>query len=146
MKKLLFVAFLATAAFGIKAQGNLQFNQVLNFSYGSSYSTPQGKVLKIESINFNSPVIISPLTNCITGSQTQCIYQSLNYLVLGDIIFSSNTIYSYTNGGCINCPQTNSTSTTSSTFNLPIWLPAGKTVSVLAEGIHISAIEFNIVP
>jgi hypothetical protein len=87
MKKLFLATFLVAVVFGIKAQGNLQFNQVLNFSYGSSYSTPQGKVLKIESINFNSPVIISPLTNCINGSQTQCIYQSVNYLVVGDIIF-----------------------------------------------------------
>jgi hypothetical protein len=62
MKKLFLAAFLMTSAFAIKAQGNLQFNQVITACYGSSGivsgvipawtgTVPANKVWKIETLN-----------------------------------------------------------------------------------------------
>ncbi len=147
----LFVAVVA-ASLTVKAQGNLQFNQVLNMSNGTNYTVPEGKVLKIESINFNSAAIVSDYLSCnVNGNATgvTCYYQSLNYLVLGGNVFNVGTssIYYGVNGAsCGYCPATRTQSVPSETFNFPIWLSSGQSVNVLASGIFVSAIEFNIVP
>jgi hypothetical protein len=155
MKKLLFITGLILAFTQMKSQGNLQFNQVLNITNGTSYTVPSGKVLKIESINFNNPSLITNYASCYvncpgcgSSSGVSCSYQGVNYLVIGDNIFSGGGggIYVGSGGSCSVCPPTKSETLSAQTFNLPIWLGAGKNVSVLASGIFISAIEFNLVP
>jgi len=130
MKKLILIAicFISLQLF---AQGNLQFNQVLNSSYDfntSYYSTtitvPPGKVLKIEgaSISEISPPIVRP------------VYSSYAALTIANV----NVFYAYSNQNTC----------------LPLWLGAG-TYDIEAAQVNqgsgnyrigISAIEFNVVP
>ena len=42
---------------GLHAQNNFQFSRVWNFGAGTNYTVPTGKVLKIESVNFNAPTL-----------------------------------------------------------------------------------------
>jgi hypothetical protein len=150
----LFVAVVA-ASLTVKAQGNLQFNQVLNMSNGTNYSVPEGKVLKIESINFNSPSITSDFVSCgLTSpamgvnSGVNCSYQGINYLVIGSNVFTGGggDIYINYGGACSVCPPVKIVNLSATQFNYPIWLSNGQIVSVSAPGIFVSAIEFNIVP
>ena len=157
------IFFLLTIVSSSFGQGNLQFNQVLNFGYGDNYSVPAGKVLKIESINYNSPTTYSEFIDCQlvsfnpicgSGQHMRCNYlgTAINYLVIDQNILKTSGGNS---GGyidlcnvntCETCPPSKSYGASPSSFNLPIWLREGKNVSVLATGIFISAIEFNIVP
>jgi hypothetical protein len=160
------IFFLLTIVSSSFGQGNLQFNQVLNFGYGDNYSVPAGKVLKIESINFNSPKLYRPFVSCFSlgpnpgctaNGTVVCAYseEAINYLVIDQYILKSSIFSgaaqitvckSNTVQSCEICPPTSGLDVSPSTFNLPIWLREGKNVSVLATGIFISAIEFNIVP
>lgn len=58
MKKLLFIIILF-GFLGINAQGNLQFNQVINLDFSGTNTTPvtvpAGKVWKIENCMLNTP-------------------------------------------------------------------------------------------
>ena len=51
MKKILFLFSICLIGLGVKAQGSLQFNQVVVINNGISYTVPSGKVFKIESLN-----------------------------------------------------------------------------------------------
>ncbi len=145
------------------AQGNLQFNRIVNFKSGNNYTVPTGKVLKIVSINALSDIFVQlPLSNCNpTSAQwtsggtwffTDCQYNGLTFLKISnqkfDVAIQFNR--SFPQNQCSSCPPTASVSITSSTFNnfkLPIWLSSGEEVSVAQiDGLLISAIEFNIVP
>jgi hypothetical protein len=150
MKKLLLITGLILAFMQMKSQGNLQFNQVLNITDGTSYTVPSGKVLKIESINFNNPSVTYSYASCNINSNNSvsCAYSGVFYLIIGDNIFGGvqPVILVGSANTCSACPPTTTGGISATTFNLPIWLNAGKNLSVLANGIFISAIEFNIVP
>ncbi|MCX6191512.1 MAG: hypothetical protein NT109_04445 [Flavobacteriia bacterium] len=120
---LLFSCLLFSLSF--KAQGNLQFNQVLNLEItcctASTFTVPVGKVWKIESsmaYNNNSPTRITaingnPMDAYLTG------YTYLNYGILP--------------------------------ITLPYWLPTNTQVSFsTGSGIgqkgYVSIIEFNVIP
>jgi hypothetical protein len=137
------------------SQGNLQFNQVLNFSPGNSYTVPTGKVLKIESISISGSTICMPRTstisiycNGISGIKwyTVGIYAGYDFFKIGDYTFSipqqqvACTDVN-TNPDCFNYMITEPP------IKTPVWLPAGKTISLNQNNVKIliSAIEFNIV-
>ena len=156
-RKILFSSLCVLFALSLKAQGNLQFNQVLNIENGMNYTVPTGKVLKIESINYVNPSAIVNYSSCTincpgcgASSGVTCYYTSINYLRIGNNIYSASTapggVYINSGGACSVCPATQTLSVSPTNLILPIWLGSGKNVNVLASGIFISAIEFNIVP
>ena len=103
-----------------KAQGNLQFNQVITYNIGGIasqndniwFTVPVGKVWKIETA----------------------------------VNWSGNPLYLYPNGAVNYGINLASSSKTVSDF--PIWLQAGYTgtFSIYSNRALISIIEFNIVP
>ncbi len=153
--KLMSLSLFSFVVFFAGAQGNLQFNRVLNMSNGTNYTVPEGKVLKIESINYNSPSIVSNYVSCYVNcpgcgasSGVTCAYEGVNYLVIGSNVFGGGggSLYVGSGGACSVCPPTKSDNLPSTVFTYPIWLGQGQIVNVLASGIFVSAIEFNIVP
>jgi hypothetical protein len=158
MKKLLSILLLFFAL-QVMAQGNLQFNQVINIKNGDTYTVPVDKVLKITAVSSGSNNVISmPLLRCdLLDGQNYCAYD-LNATIgyIGNLNFNLNynqsnypngvlysgpfsqcqcpTRYEYKNGNTINIP-------------VPFWLKTGQNISINpGNGILISAIEFNIVP
>lgn len=123
----IYLVFFALIFFGAqsKAQGNLQFNQVLHLEItccnASAFTVPVGKVWKIEgsmAYSNNYPTRITaingnPMDAYLTG------YTYLNYGILP--------------------------------ITLPYWLPANTQVSFntgssVGQKGYVSIIEFNIVP
>jgi hypothetical protein len=155
MKKHILTFLVVIAAITAKAQGNLQFNRVVNFTPGNSYTVPVGKVIKIESIAYNGTNVCLPFLSSYAGAccpvgyscgnTTLGNYSSVDYLVIGDLIFSTGNISAYCSIPLPTCaPKT----VTPPTITLPFWLPAGKTISIYSNTFPmvISAIEFNIIP
>ena len=111
--------------FSFKAQGNLQFNQVLHLEItcctASAFSVPVGKVWKIEgsmAYSNNYPTRIT----AINGNPMEA------YL----------TGYTYLNYGIL-------------PITLPYWLPANTQVSfntgnTIGYKGYVSIIEFNVIP
>lgn len=139
----------------IKAQGNLQFNRVVTFKPGDNYIIPTGKCLKIESVNYGSNVVIVPKTgvsqcyNCGTIPYDFGVYGPMIYLTIGNANFSTSSF----NGSNPACCMSYNTPTATTSFNnlsvsCPIWLEAGKNVSVNSgvSNLIVSAIEYNIIP
>lgn len=100
MKTKLFFLFFITLSLGVKAQGDLQFNQVLTFTTNSDqsniYTVPAGKVAKITKALENrngTPTYDSSFT--INGHQTASsggnYYNGLDgmWLKSGDIVGST---------------------------------------------------------
>ena len=124
MKNLLLFSFLLFS-FSFKAQGNLQFNQVLNLEItcctASAFTVPVGKVWKIEgsmAYSNNYPTRIT----AINGNPMEA------YL----------TGYTYLNYGIL-------------PITLPYWLPANTQVSfntgnTIGYKGYVSIIEFNVIP
>jgi hypothetical protein len=124
MKNLLFFSFLVISL-SIKAQGNLQFNQVLHLEItcctASTFTVPVGKVWKIEgsmAYSNNYPTRIT----AINGNPMEA------YL----------TGYTYLNYGIL-------------PITLPYWLPANTQVSfntgnTIGYKGYVSIIEFNVIP
>ena len=132
------------------SQGNLQFNQVLNLVPGSNYTVPAGKVLKIESIATTSgSTVCAPQSNSYIAScggysnQNVSNYSSVVYLTLGNLVFTSSGA-----SGICGTASCYNVSVTFPNLSVPIWLNAGKTVSVYnnMSQLLITAIEFNIIP
>jgi hypothetical protein len=121
MKNLLFLAFIFLMG-AFKAQGNLQFNQVLLLSASANntaqWTVPAGKTWKIESM----------------GGWSACVYVYLN----NQLAFEHNGPVVSSGGFYRNSEST------------PIWLPAGTTLGhngcVSSAYRWFSILEFNIVP
>lgn len=134
MKKLYFIIFtlLNQLAF---AQGNLQFNQVKLVTVLET--VPAGKVWKVESVIYNIP---SGSTTYQTGNLGSCSandYNSAAIIVDGTPtkVGQGTSPLAYSNGAYVH-----------SYTILPIWLPAGTTLSGGVCLNKISVIEFNITP
>jgi hypothetical protein len=157
--KTIYTTFLITLSFSAMSQGNLQFNRVWNFSQGSSYNVPIGKVLKIESINFNDAKTSLSLQSCglsYNGTGINCIYSVASPVFTinqnsfypssenGSIFYGGQNIGYYTN--CSQCPPNRIVGFSSAglSFSLPIWLGEGEIISINGSGIFISALEFNV--
>jgi hypothetical protein len=120
---------------GFLAQGNLQFNQVKLVT--NQETVPVGKVWKVESVIYNIP----------SGSNT---YQTGNYgdCSASDYNKSAIVVDGYpTKVGQGTTPLGYSSGTYTHTYTiLPLWLPAGATLSGGTCLNKISVIEFNIIP
>lgn len=147
----------------LNAQGNLQFNQVINLKPGDSYQVPSNKVLKIESISIQSNNLCMPRTgtqivSCTGwGSRNEGIYAGFMYMTIGDLVynvpsqlgrnlFPGQTVGCNTNPINPECYPINDIDLGS--INVPIWLREGKQVIInnTSISVAISAIEFNVVP
>ncbi len=133
---------------GSWSQGNLQFSQVINLTPGTTYTVPANKVLKIESFTSQSlPIYTTTLqsqSSCV-GNTCQCTWSAQPYLNIGSLSFSQQLSPTNSVGGP--CPATNSGIVTLPNIVFPIWLNAGKQISIQnITGVLLTAIEFNIVP
>jgi hypothetical protein len=149
MKKIIITIVLLIAVNTIKAQGNLQFNQVINISNtlvvseGSTvtfqtFTVPSGKVLKIESANFARKVSSNYYSTSFSGTlhiddnilmnyaQT---YSSLS-VALGDIRSVGHFPYWLGPG----------------TYNFKVSCSNLGSSSSAEFSANFSAIEFNIIP
>jgi len=120
---------------GFLAQGNLQFNQVKLVT--NQETVPVGKVWKVESVIYNIP----------SGSNT---YQTGNYgdCSASDYNKSAIVVDGYpTKVGQGTTPLGYSSGTYTHTYTiLPLWLPAGATLSGGTCLNKVSVLEFNIIP
>jgi hypothetical protein len=132
MKNLLWIGLLAFGS--LWGQGSLQFNRVKLVT--AQETVPVGKVWKVESVIYNipqdgSPFAIQSNANCNEN-------QRRTYAIVVDGIPTKAGELSSASGY------------TSDFFHmatkLPIWLPAGATLSGGLCNNKISVIEFNILP
>ena len=153
-----FIFFISSST----AQGNLQFNQIISIANGANLTVPINKAWRIDAINFSETLSFSigsmNNTSCATLTSTipnnrECYYIG-NLLSIGGVYFQTPYLSYTTLATTCNssCPATNpyilSTSSSSPlSFKFPIWLEAGKSISVIqGVGILISVVEFNIIP
>jgi len=129
-----FVLYILLSYVCIAAQGNLQFNQVKLVS--ALETVPVGKVWKIESVIYNIP-------------QTASGYQSTNggcsYVYYESTAIEIAGTPTKVGQGTQPAAYSNLAYTHSYTM-LPVWIPAGTTLSGGTCLNKISVIEFNIVP
>ena len=149
MRKIITIAMLLFSMASY-AQGNLQFNQILNLKNGDNYTVPSNKILKIVSINFIDTRILQPLVGCRSNgiSTIFCDYADVIYFKIDNVLsYYNGTGGVQKNAPCTNCDSLRSYSVNPSTPQMPIWLNSGKNINIIGgSGIFISAIEFNIVP
>ena len=133
MKSIVLFIFLVCLGMSY-AQGNLQFNQVKLVS--ALETVPAGKVWKIESVIYNIP-------------QTASGYQSTNggcsYIYYESTAIEIAGIPTKVGQGTQPAAYSNLAYTHSYTI-LPVWIPAGTTLSGGTCLNKVSVIEFNIVP
>jgi hypothetical protein len=134
MKKLYFILFILINQLAF-AQGNLQFNQVKLVT--ALETVPVGKVWKVESVIYN---IAEGSTTYQTGNYGNCTssdYNSAAIVVAGTPtkVGQGTSPLGYSSGSYVH-----------SYTILPIWLPAGTTLSGGICLNKISVIEFNITP
>lgn len=128
---ILSLSFISVICFG---QGNLQFNQVKLVT--NQETVPSGKVWKVESVIYNIP---QNATTYQTGSGA-CgpnFYENAAIVIDGvpTKVGQGTTPLGYSSGNY-----------THSYTILPLWLPAGATLSGGTCLNKISVIEFNIQP
>jgi hypothetical protein len=140
VRTLLLFTFIIVTSF-LKAQGNLQFNQVKIINNTDAPQTvPAGKVWKIESVFANDQDVYAASTSGANQSFfTSCGVPSAWYFYYGRYLAINNIPISF-----------GVHSSGEQMTQLPIWVPAGSTIctctssSFCARGY--SAIEFNLVP
>jgi hypothetical protein len=126
--------FLFTMGFfflgSVKAQGNLQFNQVVTVST-TTMTVPAGKVWKIESyseseVTFNS----NYSSGCVNVNYHRpLVINNNNYYFFGNMATASSGANYISTGN-----------------KLPIWLKSGDQIRTVCSSDFASVIEFNIVP
>jgi len=119
----------------VSAQGSLQFNQVKLVT--TQQTVPANKVWKVESVIYSVGVDDAPFI--YSGSQSCLVYSRRNYSISidGTLTKVGNLASGYANS---------SGDAYFMTTSLPVWLPAGSTLSGGPCNNKISVIEFNIVP
>ena len=127
MKKLIF-AFVCIISFGVRAQGNLQFNQVIKVS-NTQMTVPAGKVWKIESYLQSN---VAGTSNSTTGCDVTRVRP---FIIDGQVYHNIKNVAS-ANAGYIYTPDN----------SFPVWLSEGHTVSTSCVSDFLSVIEFNVVP
>jgi hypothetical protein len=129
MKTFLFVVVLFLLG-SVKAQGNLQFNQVVTVST-TSMTVPAGKVWKVESyseseVTFNS----NYSAGCVNVNYHRpLVINNNNYYFFGNMATASSGANYISTGN-----------------KLPIWLKSGDQIRTVCSSDFASVIEFNIVP
>jgi hypothetical protein len=122
-------------SFGFNAQGNLQFNQVKLVT--NTETVPVGKVWKIESVIYNIPFTASGYQSTNGGCNSPNYYESTAIEIAGTPTKVGQ--------GTQPASYSNLTYTHSYTM-LPLWIPAGTTLSGGTCLNKVSVIEFNIIP
>ena len=117
------------------AQGNLQFNQVKLVT--NTETVPVGKVWKIESVIYNIPFTASGYQSTNGGCNSPNYYESTAIEIAGTPTKVGQ--------GTQPASYSNLTYTHSYTM-LPLWIPAGTTLSGGTCLNKVSVIEFNIIP
>lgn len=133
MKKILLSTFIILSTLA-SAQGNLQFNQVKLVT--SLETVPLGKVWKIESVIYNIPLAASGYQST-SGSCNSSSSESTGIEIAG--------IPTKVGQGTQPASYSSLIYTHSYTI-LPLWIPAGTTLSGGTCLNKISVIEFNIIP
>jgi hypothetical protein len=133
MKKILLSTFIILSTL-VCAQGNLQFNQVKLVT--SIETVPSGKVWKIESVIYNIAATASGY-QASNGSCNSTSYESTSIEIAG--------VPTKVGQGTQAASYSNLQYTHSYTI-LPLWIPAGTTLSGGTCLNKISVIEFNIIP
>jgi hypothetical protein len=150
MKKILTVAILLFSM-ATYAQGNLQFNQVLNIKNGDTYTVPSGKTLKIITVVAQNPTAKIPLSSCTNnnGTVTCNYYGSVTLGSVSDLVYTANNLstgFPPAPNLCSQCPSYTDIPVNGFGIPVPLWLKSGEIVSIAqGTGMLISAIEFNIV-
>ena len=157
----LLITFLLLMPSYLFAQGNLQFNQVLDLTNGANYTVPSGKVFKVESVNANGASVDASLIDTTlllaytdgVGPHTsfRASYSKTQFICIGVNCFGTASLTTFYDcfGSTIFCgPSTLRISDISSAnIQSPIWLKAGQQITILSgSGILVSGIEFNIIP
>lgn len=129
MRNVLFaIAFTVVGLF--RAQGNLQFNQIVTVGT-TSLTVPAGKVWKVESyteseVTFNS----NYSAGCINANYHRpLVINNNNYYFFGNMATASSGANYITTGN-----------------KLPIWLKPGDQIRTVCSSDFASVIEFNVVP
>ncbi len=133
MKKILLSTFIILSTLA-NAQGNLQFNQVKLVT--SLETVPLGKVWKIESVIYNI-ALSEPGYQASSGSCNSTSNESTGIVIAG--------VPTKVGQGTQAASYSSLTYTHSYTI-LPLWIPAGTTLSGGTCLNKISVIEFNIIP
>ena len=128
------VAFLGLSAHGW-AQGSLQFNQVKLVT--SLETVPANKVWKVVSVVFDIGTTSSGAMSSTSSSCSGSTYYSRSIVV--------NGVNTKTGHG-MHTAAYSSLSYAHGYTELPLWLPAGATLSGGPCNNQISVIEFNVVP
>jgi hypothetical protein len=115
----------------LHAQGNLQFNQVKLVS--TVETVPAGKIWKVESILYSTAIVGN-------GNATIAFSIGTDASIL---VNGVNTVTRSTRG--VNTSQGGAYYTVWD-IALPIWLPAGSTLSSSTGVSSISVVEFNLIP
>jgi hypothetical protein len=133
------------------AQSTLNYSKAIIFKSGDNYTVPSGFVLKIESMNSNSPSSTHLYSGCTLGCSlpacgVNCNFRDTVVFQLGSYNFSisSPSVYVTSGGSCSVCKTSNTIAVTIPSLNFPIWMPAGEKVIVSAKGVYISALLFEI--
>jgi len=128
----LFAFFLPLIA---QAQGSLQFNQIKLVT--TLETVPAGKVWKVESVIYNIPIDISGYQAANTANCNSTNYRSTSIEVNGTPtkVGQGTTTAAYSN-----------LLYTHAYTRLPVWLPAGATLSGGPCNLQVSVIEFNVIP
>jgi hypothetical protein len=161
MKKYLLLVIVCFPYFSA-GQGNLQFNQVLDFTNGTNYTVPAGKTFKVESVNRSQTTHIEGVFVACDFNPSYygdssaefcyCRYAISNTICIGIFCFGSENFHSGDFVRCGDpyhlCSPTNSKSAAPfPTIQLPIWLKSGQQITIATGvGVQISGIEFNIAP
>lgn len=134
MKVLFFFTFFMLWFTPSFAQGNLQFNQVKLVT--ALETVPAGKVWKVESVIYNISQAASGYQST-SGGCSQAYYESTAIEIAGTPtkVGQGTQAASYSN-----------LAYTHSYSLLPIWIPAGTTLSGGVCLNKVSVIEFNIIP
>ncbi len=134
MTLLLAVAILGFSLNG-RAQGSLQFNQVKLVT--SLETVPANKVWKVVSVVFDIGTTSSGAMSSTSSSCSSGTYYSRSIVV--------NGVNTKTGEG-MHTASYSSLSYAHGYTELPLWLPAGATLSGGPCNNQISVIEFNVVP
>lgn len=133
------------------AQSTLNYSKAVVFKSGDDYTVPSGFVLKIESMNSNSPTSTHTYSSCIVNCASpscgvQCFYRDTVVFQLGSFNYRVNSpqVNYSTGGSCSLCKTLNTIVPSIPNMNFPLWLPAGEKVIVSAKGVYISALLFEI--
>lgn len=131
MKKII-ILLLCFVSFGVKAQGNLQFNQVKLVT--ATETVPEGKVWKIESILYKAlPKVVANIGN---NNNEEDIFISINTTpVLARAVRADNS-----------WPSERYLNYSVYEIKLPIWLPASSVLAKTNPIAYISVLEFNVIP